>query len=848
VSGPAPERASGWLVRHRLRRRWRVLALVAALVAIGATGALTAMAAGLRTQGAYAHHLRDSEVGDVAVNPSLSDRQASEILRSTKGVRRATHDAMLLAGLDDGHPRTRAEFEADPSAVLVRGSTDGRRTAMDRPVISRGHEIRRADEVLVTAAVADRLRLDPGDHLSIAFWSSSDDVTAELEDTVEPIAVEDVVVAGVATLHDEVLPDDLYPRGQVIISPELAARYSCEADLPPVDTPLEEVIPILLPEGCSTSYDYWSLDVDGGAAGVPKVLERLTAAFDRLNEDRLPRSMVEQDFVHSVIATTTADEQERVERATRPTTTALLVLAAGTAALAIVILSLAIARAVRADEDDLAVWRQLGITGRQRAVVVAVPLAIAVAVGTAIALAATWGLSSLAPVGVVRAVDPHPARQLTGAVLAAGLALMGLVVAVGAGLAVVAARRSERRTATVEARAGLGLARAVGSPAVADGLRSALGPRRGARLAAASGAVAVAVLLGALVFGTSLRTVIDTPADYGWRWDAGILGGYGYGRQDISKIRASLDARPDVERWDGLAMAAFAVDGEPVVGLVGLADDGPLNLTMASGRMPEARGEVALGSRTAAAIGAHVGSSVELSGDIVDTPHRAKVTGIAVLPALGPYQSDRAAPGVGLVVAPDEVGTDVVEEAVTFVGLDLAPGTSAAAVLSDLRGDLADWAVEGDYTRVLPDPVRPPEIVDAQRTGAVPLLVGGLLAAAAALCLLWSVLASVRARRRELATLRALGFTGRQLRTSVRVQTIATMALALGVGVPIGLVVGRLAWRAFATRLGVVTEPAIPWAWIVGTAAGGVAVALLAAAAPARAAASLDVATAIRDE
>jgi hypothetical protein len=836
-------------VRQRLRGRWRALVLLAVLAALGSGGGLTALGAALRTHGAYAHHLADADVGDVVVNPSLFDRQAAAILRTTPGVRRATHDAIFLSALDDGHVRTRAELEADPSPLLVRGSTDGRRTAMDRPVISRGHAIRRADEVLVTRELARRLRLDPGSPLSISFWNTSEDVTAELEDVVAPIAVEPVIVAGIATLSDEILPDELYPRGQVIVSPQLTARYACEADLPPVDAPLEEIIPVLLPEGCSTSYEYWSLDVDGGAPAVPKVVGRLTDAFDRLDETQLPTAMVEQDFVHSVIATTTADEQQRVERSTQPTTTALFVLAAGAAALAVVVLSLAIARELRVADTEVAVWRQLGVAGRRRAQILAVPLLAATTTGIATGIGLAWLASPLAPVGIVRAVDPDPPRELTGWILAAAAGVAIGVAAVVTGLALVAARRVERPTAVrVEARSGLGLARAAGAPAVADGLRAALAPRRGSRLAAASGAVAVAVLIGALVFGTSLRTVLDTPADYGWRWDAGILGGYGYGRQDVERIRDSLDGRDDVDRWDGLAFAAFAVDGEPVVGLVGLGDDGPLELTMARGRMPRGGGEVALGSRTASAIGAHLGDQVELSGDLLDGSRRAKVTGIAVLPALGPFQSDRAAPGVGLVVAPDAVGREAVEQGVTFVGLDLAPGARPPAVLDDLRGDLEDWAVEGDYTQVQPVPVRPPEIVDAERLGAVPLLVGGLLAVAAVLCLLWSVSAGVRSRRRELATLRALGFTGRQLRTSVRIQTVATMGLALVVGLPVGVSVGRLAWRAFATRLGVVTEPAIPWTWLALTVVSALAIALAAAAAPARRAARVEVAGAIRGE
>jgi putative ABC transport system permease protein len=154
--------------------------------------------------------------------------------------------------------------------------------------------------------------------------------------------------------------------------------------------------------------------------------------------------------------------------------------------------------------------------------------------------------------------------------------------------------------------------------------------------------------------------------------------------------------------------------------------------------------------------------------------------------------------------------------------------------------------VQGDYTVEYADPVRPAEIVDADSMRTVPLAVGALLATAATIALVSAVVISVRSRRRELGTLRALGFTGRQLRTSVRVQAAATMAVAMAIGVPLGLVVGRLAWRSFAARLGVVTEPTMPWLWIAATVAGGLVVAVAAAAVPARIASRVDVSRALR--
>jgi putative ABC transport system permease protein len=303
-----------------------------------------------------------------------------------------------------------------------------------------------------------------------------------------------------------------------------------------------------------------------------------------------------------------------------------------------------------------------------------------------------------------------------------------------------------------------------------------------------------------------------------------------------------------VEGWTGLAIRPMTVDDEPVMAMSAMERPDPPELTLASGELPTGPDEVALGSRTAEAVGAEIGDRVVLAGDPLTEPKEVVVTGIAVLPALGPYLSDRAAPGAGALISPAVLGTEVVDEIFTFVGIDLADGASPEGVLDAIRGDFPTWALFGDAAYDYADPVRPPEIIDAASMRTVPVLVGALLAVAAAAGLLFAAVVSVQSRRRELGTLRALGFTGRQLRTSVRVQTLATMASALALGIPIGLVVGRVAWRSFASELGVVTEPSMPWAWLALTVAGGLAVALAAAAVPARSAARAGAAAILRSE
>ena len=167
---------------------------------------------------------------------------------------------------------------------------------------------------------------------------------------------------------------------------------------------------------------------------------------------------------------------------------------------------------------------------------------------------------------------------------------------------------------------------------------------RGAGVVVASGAIAAAVLVTSIVFGASLSALVSTPRSYGWPWEVGIMGGYGYGGLDLDAVESTLAQRSDVDGWTVLAFTNFvAVDGEPVPSVIGLGDASRLDLTLAAGRLPAGDGEVALGRDTAAAHGVHVGDHVELSGDGIET-RQATVTGLTVMPALGPFESDGPRP------------------------------------------------------------------------------------------------------------------------------------------------------------------------------------------------------------
>jgi ABC-type antimicrobial peptide transport system permease subunit len=112
----------------------------------------------------------------------------------------------------------------------------------------------------------------------------------------------------------------------------------------------------------------------------------------------------------------------------------------------------------------------------------------------------------------------------------------------------------------------------------------------------------------------------------------------------------------------------------------------------------------------------------------------------------------------------------------------------------------------------------------------------------------FALVTTVRRRRRALAVLKTIGFTRRQIATSVAAQATTVVAVALAIGIPLGLVVGRVTWSRFASNIGVVAGVVWPTIGIAAVGAGALLVGNLAAAFPARSAARTRAAVVLRSE
>ena len=141
---------------------------------------------------------------------------------------------------------------------------------------------------------------------------------------------------------------------------------------------------------------------------------------------------------------------------------------------------------------------------------------------------------------------------------------------------------------------------------------------------------------------------------------------------------------------------------------------------------------------------------------------------------------------------------------------------------------------------------RPAEIVNYRSMGAMPVLLAGALAAGALAALALTLLASVRRRRRQLALLRVLGFTRRQLTMTVAWQATTIAAVGLLVGMPLGIAAGRGFWTLFAHAISAVSEPVVPASATLLVAAGTLVLANLVAAVPGRAARGVQTMTLLR--
>ncbi len=526
---------------------------------------------------------------------------------------------------------------------------------------------------------------------------------------------------------------------------------------------------------------------------------------------------------------------DSLDRALHALTVGLVVFTLIAVAVGLVAAGQAVSRQVGAVTGVDEGLRALGLRRVDRAVAIAAAPVVAVVVGTVLAIAGSVAASPLFPFGLARDAEPDPGVRLDRLVTVVGaIALLVLLLALAAWRALRPPRGEvERERPPVADRVTRGL-KLPATPSLA--LRMAFDPGRGRntvpiRSAVTGAVIGVVGVIGVGVVVASLSALVDDPGRWGWNWStAADITGPDMGRDQLAGVDG-LDAAAVLDktlvRMGDEEVSGYAID--PITG--------DTSFTLLTGRLPADDGEVALGRGTADALDVSVGGEVTAQGADGGEDVPLEVVGEVVIPLI-----DTPVPGEGALLTP--AGLDAVRASDGFESLLLtyADGVDEAALEDRLTERLG--LTFADYGR----PTTPGDVANLDEVRSLTVGLGAFFVLVALLGVGHALTLSTRRRQGDFAVLRSMGFRRRQVHRSVALQAMTVVAVGLVIGIPVGLVAGRVSWRLMVESVGVVDDPSQPWRLLVAVVPLTLAAAAAIAAVPAWRAARRRPAQVLRSE
>lgn len=339
---------------------------------------------------------------------------------------------------------------------------------------------------------------------------------------------------------------------------------------------------------------------------------------------------------------------------------------------------------------------------------------------------------------------------------------------------------------------------------------------------------------------------------YGVGWD--LTARNAYGSVDVEALRSTLAEDPDVVGVASAGLHKVIVDGTQLAPSLGILPiSGELWPTVLDGRTPGDDVEVLVGASVLDRLGVEVGDTVRLQSETilgaVPVEFEVEIVGAAVFPSIDIPGLDPTRLDEGVAMTWERYQSMVPPDfdpipGITF--LDLADGVDPQTVITRFPWGLPQFD-QGAPTEWLVS-LAPAEVVDSDSAHGLIWAVIGLLGVIVVATIGHGMATTVRRRRGDYAVLKAPGFTSRQVLTAVTAQSAATVSVALLVGVPLGIVLGRWSWRLFAHDMGVIEAPVVRVVPVMIA----VVIALISAAAitagPARRVGSASPATVLRTE
>ncbi len=779
------------LASSDLRRRWGSALLLAVLVGLVGAVVLASVAGARRTSSSLDRFERESLAADLEVNAGFATPEQLRELAQTPNV-------VEVAAL-----RQLAIFPEDRGGLPAAGPVDDAfGNTVDRARVIEGRQAHAVDELTIGEGLADELGVGVGDQLRFASFSPEQLATEpEGFDPKGPNVTFRIV--GIVRR-----PLDLGGRGAAggVIVP---TRAFTEAYRDRIGSYQGNVLRV------RTAH---------GAEDVPQVVAAARRIFKDFSDFSVANLAIEGDGIRSAIDVTTVG---------------LWVLAAVAAAAGLAAIGITLSRHMGHGDADEPALRALGVRRRERwaaTFAAAIPVAVG---GAVLAVVIATLASPIFPLGVARDAEPGPGLDVDVATLGLGaLVLVVAVLAVGAVSAAVATTtvvRDRGRPAVPTAtatRAGLPTAMATG---VGFALERGHGrggvPVRSSLVAASLGVLGV---VAALMLGSSLDRLVTTPGMYGWTWDYVAYDSSARSEETCGSRRVFAGDRM-VSAVTLLCLGSVEIEGRPTAAYGYQRLRGNIPSAVVEGRAPRTSREIALGQAAMEAAGKQVGDVVTARGS--DGARKFRIVGTTVFPSIPDSDPEALADGAAFTKA-------------AFVGIGAGSNDFALVRVAD--------GVDGEKARAHLDtagdgfsagsPTVPAEIERLHQIDRLPLLLAAFIAVVALLAVGYALVTAVRRRRRDLAILKTLGYRRSQVRAAVAWHATTVGLIGLVVGVPLGIVAGRLVWALIADDLGVSSSAAMPTLALLAVALGVLLVVNVAAAVPARTAARTRPSVVLRSE
>lgn len=834
-------RVAWFRYRASFRRRRYGYFNVALLIALIGGLAVASLAGARRTESsfpAYVASTNPSTIGLISAydDPGLGvnngyNPRLSEKIAHLPYVRRSTTTIIFdgninLTAIKGVHPHALA---GETPATFV-GSLNGEFSSVDRVTLVRGRlaNPQRMNEAVMNPQAAEEMGLHIGSTIQIPFYTDAQTKNAtSYSNLPKPFRLVTIKMVGEIIPLGGVVQSDINTLGsaEVIFSQSLTRTLAAE---------------------CATGTETM-LQLKGGDHNAKRVLREAT----RLDPNAA-------QFGEEVISSFIPDVQQAIE----PEAIALAVFGGIAGIATLLIAALMIGRILRTESGETDILRALGANRSTMLADQLVGVFGAVLVGSLMAVAVAVALSPLAPLGPVRPVYPRPGIAFDWPALGFGFLILMIGLST---LCVLFARHEVRRThlrgvARLRRRASIVVRLFANSDlplSTVTGVRFALEPGRGrsaapVRSASVGSVLAVFILTTTVTFGASLNSLVSHPSLYGWNWNYEMLSSFA-GAEDLPAHQTAifLNRDRDIQAWSGVSFTNAKLNGQGVSFLAQtpLARVAPPLLT---GHGLRAANQIVLGSKTLAQLHKHVGDTVTFNNGI-SKPTKLRVVGTATMPAT----SDGVGMGSGASASTSDFPASLlnIQDAPipgpNAILVRIRPGVSSSAAYRSLvriNNEINEIPKASGLAGGVLTGLRPVEIVNFHAMGTTPEIFAGSLALGAIAALGFILVASVRRRRRDLALLKALGFTQRQLSAAIAWQATVAALIGVVVGLPLGIVSGRDLWILFARKIHAVPDPTVSILSLALIGAGALVFSNLVAVLPGRIAARTSTALVLRAE